>query len=260
MRARSVCPSAPTQVKRSVRIGFGLVSACYTASGVATVAVSAYFIRTSDTSRRSVILTPNVLYSLLAAGIYIIASATVGVMGALAPLRRKSWLTAYVWLVVGAILINTGIGIWMWARTLDIGDLYAHNWRHLWPEPVRRSFQDQGSCCGYLNPRDRPASGSPSCANAATRYGCMMSVHQYTHNNLAYIYSWLFGFVFVAVVALLSALVMLVVRNDAERLRWSRANAIFRSMKSANPDIVFFAPEPKLVSAPPRRYFPDKMQ
>ncbi|KAJ2713541.1 hypothetical protein H4R19_002196 [Coemansia spiralis] len=231
----SVAIGAQPRIKRSVCITFGLATACYTATGVATVAVSAYFIHTDDTSRRAVILTPNVLRSLLAAGLYIVLGATAGIVGALAPLQRKRWLTAYVGLVVGAILIDTGIGIWMWSRTLDIDGLYAHNWRHLWSEAVRRSFQDTGHCCGYLNPHDSPAAGSPSCADPATAYGCLVSVHQYTHNRLAYIYSWLFGFVFVSVVALLSALVLLVVRNDAERLRWSRANAIFRYMHNANP-------------------------
>ncbi|KAJ2792509.1 hypothetical protein H4R21_006159, partial [Coemansia helicoidea] len=228
---------APPRVKRSVCLSFGFITACYAATGIGAVAASAYFIRTNDMSRRAVLLTPNLLRTLVVAGAYVILSALAGAIGALAPLQRKRWLVAYVWLVVVAILVQAGIGIWMWSRTLDIDDLYAHNWRHLWPEAVRRSFQDQGMCCGYLNPHDSPAAGSPSCANPATAYGCIVSVHLYTHSRLAYIYSWVFGFVFVGVVALLSALVLVVVRNDAKRLQWSRANAIFRSMRSANTDM-----------------------
>ncbi|KAJ2608563.1 hypothetical protein H4S08_004404 [Coemansia sp. RSA 1365] len=169
----------------------------------------------------------------------------IGLHREYSPLTRKNWLISYIVFIVGAVLVETGIGIWMWSRTLDIDDLYGHNWRYLWTDDIKRSFQDKGNCCGYLNSQDSPAPGSDSCTNTAIPYGCMVSVQQYTHGYLTYIYSWLFGFVFVAIVALLAAMVLMVVRNDEERLRWSRANVIFRSLKKANSDTTLYGPEPK---------------
>ncbi|KAJ2789434.1 hypothetical protein H4R20_007183, partial [Coemansia guatemalensis] len=194
MRAAEVGSDLSLKLKYSVRIGFGLVTACYMLTGISALAAGGYFMATNDTSRRSAMLTTNVLRSLLAAGIYIVISALVGVYGSLAPLTRKSWLIAYIVLIVGAVLIETGIGIWMWSRTLDIDDLYGYNWRHLWSDEIKRSFQDKANCCGYLNMHDSPAPGSASCTDTVMPYGCMVSVQQYTHGYLTYIYSWLFGF------------------------------------------------------------------
>ncbi|KAJ2001314.1 hypothetical protein GGI04_003788 [Coemansia thaxteri] len=134
------------------------------------------------------------------------------------------------------MLVETVVGIWLWFRTLDIDDLYGHNWRHLWSDSLKATFQDRAQCCGYLGPLDSPVLASPSCQNMAQAFGCMTSVQKYAQDYLGYIYTSVFGFVFVSLGAMLSGMVLLVVRNDEERWRWTRANAIFRSMKKINSD------------------------
>ncbi|KAJ2844218.1 hypothetical protein IWW36_005270 [Coemansia brasiliensis] len=210
---------------------------------MAGLSAGGYFKATNKTSRRTVIISNSIESALLAVGAFIFASAVVGITGALSPLSRKKWLLVYVWLIVLATLLETGIGIWMWSRTLDVNGIYSYNWRHVWPDDVKQMFQDQGHCCGYLSPLDSPVSGSPSCNSKA--FGCMVSVQKYTQGYLTYIYTCLFAFVFVDVAALLSALVLLTIRNDEERLRWSRANAIFKSLKKAESFATLYISEPK---------------
>ncbi|KAI9474979.1 Tetraspanin family-domain-containing protein [Coemansia mojavensis] len=231
--------NAPLTLNRSVRICFGLITTLYMLSGAAELTAGGYFKATNKTSRRSVIISSSIENALLSVGSLVFASAVVGVIGALSPLSRKKWLLAYVWLIVLATLFETGIGIWMWTRTLDVNGIYSYNWRNVWPGVIKQMFQDHGHCCGYLNPLDSPAD---SCNSA---FGCVVSVQKYTQGYLTYTYTCLFAFVFVDVAALLSALVLLTIRNDEERLRWSRANAIFRSLKKAESVATLYIPEPK---------------
>ncbi|KAJ2249150.1 hypothetical protein GGH98_003657, partial [Coemansia sp. RSA 454] len=211
----------------STRIAFGLITSCYMATGVYVLAVCIYFAQTSSTSRRAVIITPNILATLITAGSYTVTTALIGIYGSLSPISRKPHLIAYAFSIILNMFVSTCIGMWMWVRTLDVHSMYAYNWRHVWPNGVRRGFQDTNICCGYLSPLDSPVQGSHSCLNKDV-YGCMVFVQTYAQGYLSYVYTWLFVFVVVDVVALLGVLVVLVVRNDEERLRWSRANAIFR--------------------------------
>ncbi|KAJ2364802.1 hypothetical protein IW150_006387 [Coemansia sp. RSA 2607] len=229
-RAIDVSPNSPMKLKLSIKLSFGIFTGIYMATGISALVVGGYFLGTKKYTRQTIIVTDNVLRSLLAAGVYIILNAFVGIAGALSPLKRKNMIVAFIWLVFIAILVETGVGIWLWIRTLDINDLYGHNWRNLWSDSIKREFQDQGTCCGYLGPNDSPISDSEYCKNP-NAYGCMIAVQQYAQNYLGYIYTCLFSFVFIDIAALLSGMVLLVIRNDEERWRWSRANAIFKSMK-----------------------------
>ncbi|KAJ2718736.1 hypothetical protein GGI07_005620 [Coemansia sp. Benny D115] len=199
------------------------------ATGIAALFVGAYYLRTDTSPRRTVILTDNILKCLMVAGVYVILNSLIGLTGSLAPLTRKAWLTCYVWLIAIAILVETGVGIWLWTRALDIHDLYGYNWRNLWTDEIKQVFQDEGKCCGYLGPSDHAMSGSGTCGQQAA-FGCMLSVQHYAQDYLAYVYTCVFSFVFIDVATILSGMVLLVMRNDEERWRWSRANAIFRSM------------------------------
>ncbi|KAJ2597283.1 hypothetical protein GGF39_003118 [Coemansia sp. RSA 1721] len=227
-RATDVSINTPMKLGLGMRITLGIVTGFYMATGIAAMAVSGYFLQTKGTSRQTIIVTDNVLRSLMAAGVYLVLNNIVGIVAILSPLKRKRWIVAYIWLVVIAMLVETGVGIWMWVRTLDINDLYGHNWRSLWSDDIKGIFQDSGSCCGYLGPTDSPVAGFGSCGSIDA-YGCMVAVQTYARDYLAYIYTCLFSFVFIDVCALLSGMVLLVMRNDEERWRWSRANAILKS-------------------------------
>ncbi|KAJ1888325.1 hypothetical protein LPJ66_008638 [Kickxella alabastrina] len=228
--------NSPMRIKTSVKAVFGFLLALYTATGIAALAVSGYFLNNKNSSRRTIIITDNVLHSVMAAGIYVGVNVVVGIIGSLSPLTRKRWLSAYVWLAAIAILVETGMGIWLWSRTLNIDDLHGYNWRNLWSDDIKLIFQNEGKCCGYLSPLDSPVLNSATCENIQDAYGCMTAVNNYAHNYLTYVYTCMFCFVFVDVSAMLSGMVLLVIRNDEERWRWSRTNAIFKSMKKINTD------------------------
>ncbi|KAJ2490621.1 hypothetical protein IWW37_002995 [Coemansia sp. RSA 2050] len=239
MRAVSVSVNSPMTVKLSIRMSFGALLALYLGTGIAALSAGGYFIHTEENSRRSIIVTKNVVVLLFVAGAYIILNAIVGVIAGLSPLSRKRWLQAYIWLTGITIIVETVAGIWLWLRTLNIGDLYGHNWRHLWSDNFKRSFQDSGQCCGYLGPLDGPVMSSPSCQLQADHvFGCMASVQKYAQGYLTYIYSGVFVFVFLSLGAMVSGMVLLIIRNDEERWRWTRANAIFRSMEKSTPDSI----------------------
>ncbi|KAJ2558111.1 hypothetical protein EV175_000956 [Coemansia sp. RSA 1933] len=232
LRTVDITSSSPMRLKSSVQFGFGLVTACFMATGIAALSVAGYFVSEDSSPKRETIVTTNVIKSLFVAGVFIILVSFVGITGALSPLSRKRWLLAYIWLLVVTILFETGVGIWLWSRTLDIDDLYGLNWRSLWSDAMKKSYQDDYQCCGYLNPHDSPVLSSDSCQNAnESSFGCTHFVHQYALDSLGYIYTFVFSFVLVDVFAMLSGLVVLIIRNDEERLRWSRANNIFKSMK-----------------------------
>ncbi|KAJ2157130.1 hypothetical protein GGF46_004720 [Coemansia sp. RSA 552] len=243
MRASLNTP--PRQLRRGVMVGFWMLAACYLATGLTSLGAGIYYRTSGDTSRRTVVVTDNVAGSFVAAGVYIVASAAAGIFGSLSLLNRKLWLTGHICSIILAMLVETSIGMWMWYRTLDVDEIYGRNWRTLWPKGVRRQFQEKGGCCGYLNPHDSPVLGTGGCKAPAAAFGCMVSVQEYAQGYLTYVYTWLFVFVLVAVTALLSAMVLMAMRNDEERLRWSRANAIFRSLKTPSPNIVLRMPEPK---------------
>ncbi|KAJ2523646.1 hypothetical protein GGI11_001359 [Coemansia sp. RSA 2049] len=234
-RAVDVTTSSPLQLKRGVQFGYGVVTACYMATGITALAVAGYFLSEHSSPKRETIVTTNVIKSLFVAGSFIILVSFVGIIGVLAPLKRKKWLVAYICLQVLTIIVETGVGIWLWSRTLDINDLYGFNWRSLWSDEMKMSYQDDYKCCGYLNPHDSPVLSSDSCRNAdASSFGCTLFVHNFALDSLSYIYTYVFSFVFVDVVAMLSGMVVLTIRNDEERLRWSRANSIFKSMKGGH--------------------------
>ncbi|KAJ2031926.1 hypothetical protein IW146_000997 [Coemansia sp. RSA 922] len=237
MRAVDVSVNTPMEVKLSIRISFGVLLALYLGTGIAAISVGGYFIHTEENSRRSIIVTKNVIALLFVAGAYIILNALVGIIAGLSPLSRKRWLQAYVWLIVIIMFVETGVGIWLWLRTLDIDDLYGHNWRHLWSDSFKRTFQDSAQCCGYLGPLDGPVMASPSCQLPSDRaFGCMTSVQKYAQSYLTYIYTGVFVLVFLSLGAMISGMILMIVRNDEERWRWTRANAIFRSMNYDTPD------------------------
>ncbi|KAJ2741957.1 hypothetical protein GGI20_004824 [Coemansia sp. BCRC 34301] len=243
MRAVNVSVSSPMSVSLSIQISFGVLLALYLGTGIAALAVGAYFIHTEENSRRSIVVTKNVIALLFVAGAYIVVNAIVGIVAGLSPLSRKRWLQAYVWLIVVTMAVETAAGIWLWLRTLDINDLYGHNWRHLWSDSFKRTFQDSAQCCGYLGPLDGPVMSSPSCQMSDHAYGCMTSVQKYAQSYLTYIYTGVFLFVFLSLGAMISGMVLIVVRNDEERWRWTRANAIFRSMKQISPDMIMTSGE-----------------
>lgn len=237
MRAVDVSVNTPMEVKLSIRISFGTLLALYLGTGIAALSVGGYFIHTEENSQRSIVVTKNVIALLFVAGAYIILNAIVGIIAGLSPLSRKRWLQAYVWLIVITMFVETAAGIWLWLRTLDIDDLYGHNWRHLWSDSFKRTFQDSAQCCGYLGPLDGPVMASSSCQLPSDRaYGCMKSVQKYAQSYLTYIYSGVFVFVFLSLGAMISGMILMIVRNDEERWRWTRANAIFRSMNQVTPD------------------------
>ncbi|KAJ1951108.1 hypothetical protein FBU59_000355 [Linderina macrospora] len=210
--------NGPMQIQRGVKWAFAIMTTLYLLTGAAAIVVPVYFSRTATESRRVVIVTDNVLRSLYAVGAYIIISALSGIVGALAPLRRKRFLQFYTWTIVLLILAEVSVGLWVWYRTLDANDMYAYNWRMLWPDSVKQVFQDNGSCCG-------PVLASKSCEQLS--YGCMRVVQAYAQGYLSYVYTCLFSFVIVDVGAMLAGMVVLVMRNDEERWRWSRSKFVF---------------------------------
>ncbi|KAJ1903992.1 hypothetical protein LPJ81_002756 [Coemansia sp. IMI 209127] len=230
-----ITTSSPMRLKSSVQFGFGLLAACYMATGIAALAVAGYIVSENASPKRETIVTTNIVKSLFVAGVFIIIVSLVGITGALSPLSRKRWLLAYIWLLAMTILFETGVGIWLWSRTLDIGDLYGSNWRSLWSDAMKRSYQDDYQCCGYLNPHDSPVLSSDSCQNVnESSFGCTHFVHEFALDSLGHIYTCVFSFVLVDFLAMMSGLVVLIVRNDEERWRWSRANSIFKSMKGGD--------------------------
>ncbi|KAJ2844400.1 hypothetical protein GGI22_006888 [Coemansia erecta] len=125
-------------------------------------------------------------------------TAGLGAFASFVPKKRRPLVNTYICLVALITLVNLCISLWLWTGTLNINDVYGDRWRSSWSDFIKTSFQETYGCCGYLSPSDSPIASSPTCSNAATRYGCKYYVifyaqrcHRYTYAGL--IVMMLFG-------------------------------------------------------------------
>ncbi|KAJ2781711.1 hypothetical protein H4R18_002716 [Coemansia javaensis] len=192
------------------------------ASGAIALALGIFYINATGEPHRAFVVTAYALRFYVFAGLYLSASALVGVYAALAPLPRKRLLHVYVGLLGLAIVIMVCASIWIWTGTLNINQYYGRMWRNDWPDEIKLMFQDQNQCCGYLGPADSPVASSSACSGDA--HGCMYPVILYVMACHRYVYAGLICFSLVSLFSATTGMLLIIDCNAEQRVRRSLAH------------------------------------
>lgn len=70
------------------------------------------------------------------------ATALVGYVGAISPLKRKRFLIVFMCLLIAAMFAELGLGGVIWFKTLRMRSLYKDKWQMVWPDTLKIAFQD----------------------------------------------------------------------------------------------------------------------
>lgn len=66
----------------------------------------------------------------------------IGFVGAIAPIKRKDCLVAFIVLLIAVILAELGLGGVIWFKTLRMRSTFQDQWTNLWADSLKVAFQD----------------------------------------------------------------------------------------------------------------------
>ncbi|KAF9287407.1 Tetraspanin/Peripherin [Linnemannia elongata] len=149
----------------------------------------------------------------------------IGFVGAIAPIKRKDCLVAFIVLLIAVILAELGLGGVIWFKTLRMRSTFQDQWTNLWADSLKVAFQDMdslsgyGQCCGYLFQTEVVSSGACAAANPATIAfpGCEEKISVFADGYLRKLFTSLFGFTIVNVFVFVTTVILIQTRNDEER-------------------------------------------
>ncbi|KAF8950816.1 phospholipid scramblase 1 [Entomortierella lignicola] len=154
-------------------------------------------------------------------GAVVAATAVVGLIGGIAPIRFKKFLLTFVILIIAVMMAELGLGGVIWFKTLRMRSTYQTQWL-TWSDSLRAAFQDMtsvsgyGQCCGYLQNTNVVLSGL--CADPNQQFpGCEEKVSAFADGYLRKLFTSLFGFTIVNVVLFVTTVILIQTRNDEER-------------------------------------------
>ncbi|KAF9985069.1 phospholipid scramblase 1, partial [Modicella reniformis] len=148
------------------------------------------------------------------------ATALIGYVGAISPLKCKRFLVSFLVVMIAAMMAELGLGGVIWFKTLRMRSLFKDKWL-IWPDSLKIAFQDMstlngyGQCCGYLFSQNVVPSGL--CATSTVYEGCEEKVSVFADGYLRKLFTSLFGFTVVNLVVFISGLMLVQTRNDEER-------------------------------------------
>jgi len=205
-------------ISKNTRYTFLALNTLFLASGLIAFSVGLYFNTTTEARRNAVVSSSN-LYSLIMGGIIILATSVIGFVGYMEPIKRKQWLLAFCWLVVGLMFTCIGLGCGVWFQTLTMHDDSGLKWRSSWSYNLRRAFQEaktDAPCCGFMSPRDAPAL-TDVCFDQSALPGCQDFVFSYADSYLRNIYTFIFSLTFLDLFVFLAGVIFVQERNDEAR-------------------------------------------
>ncbi|KAJ2745250.1 hypothetical protein GGI20_002318 [Coemansia sp. BCRC 34301] len=236
----------PEKTRRHVALTFKVFCGILFVTGLSAAGVGGYFSNATGESLRVNMVTSGSLKLYIFMGVYMLLTSLLGIYASLAPLKRKRLVQAYIVLCTMSLLIMFCLAIWLWTRTLNIHGLIGDMWRNTWSDDIKRVFEDENKCCGYLNPKDSPMMASPSCSDKKINYGCYLPVLYYTQIRLRGVYAGLVVFMLIVLAATVAATLHLVFTNDHERVLRSQSHYLLKrhsrmssvSAASSRPDSI----------------------
>ncbi|KAG0271609.1 phospholipid scramblase 1 [Linnemannia exigua] len=151
------------------------------------------------------------------------ATGLVGFVGAIAPIRRKDFLVAFIILLILVILAELGLGGVIWFMTLRMRSVFQDKWLHEWALSLKASFQDMtsltgyGQCCGYTTVSDMVESEACKFSTPTTLPVCAEKISAFADGYLRKLFTSLFGFTIVNVFVFVTTVILIQTRNDEER-------------------------------------------
>ncbi|KAI1320210.1 phospholipid scramblase 1 [Mortierella claussenii] len=211
-----------TELRKLQRYFFVFIT-IYMVTGIGALVMGTIWLQQSaDGAPRDAVISREIEKAGTFIGALVAATAIVGYVGGIAPVRRKSFLVAFAWLIVAAMIAELALGGVIWFKTLRMRSLFATQWM-TWPDSLKVAFQDMtsltgyGQCCGYHDKMEIVYSGVCTQAAAATFPGCEEKVSAFADSYLRKLYTSLFGFTVVNVVCFVSTVILVQARNDEER-------------------------------------------
>ncbi|KAJ2868965.1 hypothetical protein GGH93_006307 [Coemansia aciculifera] len=192
-------------------------------TGLSAIGVGGYFSNATGESQRVFTVTSGSLKLYIFMGVYMLLTSLLGIFASFAPLKRKRLLQAYIVLCTLSMIIMFCLTVWLWTRTLNIHGLIGDMWRNTWSDDLKRSFEDEHTCCGYLNAKDSPVLASASCKKKGG-YGCYLPVLFYTQIRLRGVYAGFVVFMLIVLAATVTATLHLVFTSDHERVLRSQSH------------------------------------
>jgi len=205
------------------RIAYAVTTILYLISGALAIAANSLLTQmcTNDNILK-LLFGPTLLQLILAAGIVVIISTVFGVASTIHTVKRRKTLYAYGITIMIAALLEMISGAILWFQSLQMRALFDSRWQIMFSSADIAKYQDDHKCCGFLDPRDRavdsafcPAQNAASSLNV----GCKESISKAGTGSLEFVYTILFGFVIVDVLAFLSCIILGQMRKDEERFR-----------------------------------------
>lgn len=148
--------------------------------------------------------------------------------------KSRLCLKIYNLFLIITVILTLALGAFVWFGALDIRNGYGKRWLQ-WDSKIKALFQKEENCCGYISSTDQPIITNTcplEIINSGVLPGCADNIYAFVNDYLKNIYSCLFLFAAVDVIALLASLVL----NQAliDQARYDRS---FRKRQSMAPQI-----------------------
>ncbi|KAF2005354.1 hypothetical protein P154DRAFT_424753 [Amniculicola lignicola CBS 123094] len=135
--------------------------------------------------------------------------------------QNRGWLRAQGWLVVFCATFTLGMGLAVWAETLQTRKNLSVLWGRESPL-VQSLLQQKFNCCGYFNATTPRFQVDDVCTNllvAQNKGGCIGQFSSFANGYLDAIFTAAFGIVALDAVLLLCVAMVLKYRQEQERYR-----------------------------------------
>ncbi|KAH7398937.1 hypothetical protein DE146DRAFT_655958 [Phaeosphaeria sp. MPI-PUGE-AT-0046c] len=134
---------------------------------------------------------------------------------------NRGWLRAQGWLVVACATFTLGLGLAVWAETLETRRHLSDLWGRETPQ-IQSLLQQKFDCCGYTNSTTPPFVQDRTCLNplvAAQKGGCIGKFSSFANSYLDKVFTAAFGIVGIDVMLVLCVAMVLKFRMEQERYR-----------------------------------------
>ncbi|KAF9930738.1 phospholipid scramblase 1 [Linnemannia zychae] len=202
---------------------FGML-AFYMVTGIGALILANMWL-SSDVAPREAVISREIEKAGAILGGIVAATGLVGFVGAIAPIKCKNFLMAFIVLLIAVIIAELGLGGVIWFMTLRMRSTFQDKWSNVWASSLKIAFQDMtslngyGQCCGYLAQTEVVPSGE--CAitpvSSITLPGCAEKISAFADGYLRKLFTSLFGFTIINVFVFVTTVILIQTRNDEER-------------------------------------------
>ncbi|CAG8690659.1 17618_t:CDS:2 [Cetraspora pellucida] len=203
-------------ISKPILGSFAFLEILYFATGVLMISLGIVWFMSLGQNLRSIVMTSGLIIGGISVGAFTVVSFLVAVVGFSNPLRHKNWLIVHVIMIVLTSLALLALGGDIWFRTLNERQQFGNEWLR-WDESMKIMFEDQLQCCGYQNSTDNPASSRCTQDVDPSIPGCIGPITSRADRLSRQLFTTLFGFITVDILAFFATIILIQARNVEER-------------------------------------------